>query len=130
METKPQGSGKAQVLVVDDEAHVRTILRDILTSMDCEVVAEGRTGLDAVELFRVYQPDLTLLDINMPVMTGEEALMVIMPEFPEALIIMLTSMTDMRSVETCIALGAVNFIRKDTSLTEIKQILKETLELR
>lgn len=120
---------KPQVIVIDDEAHVRTILRDILITMGFEVVGEGGTGLEAVELYRALHPDLVLLDINMPVMTGEEALMIIMPEFPEANVIMLTSMTDVKSVETCLSLGAMNYIRKDTSLAEIRTIIEECLGL-
>jgi two-component system chemotaxis response regulator CheY len=119
---------KLQVLIVDDEAHVRTILRDILTSMGFEICGEGKNGLEAVELFRVHRPDLMLLDINMPVMTGEEALMVIMPEFPDSLILMLTSMTDVKSVETCVNLGAIDYIRKDTSLSEIRNIIEQALK--
>ena len=117
------------VVIIDDEAHVRSILKPVLLHMGLDVVAEGENGLDAVELFHVHHPDLLLLDINMPVMTGEEALMVLMPECPDACVVMLTSMTDVKSVETCISLGAVDYIRKDTPLDEIQQIVKEALEL-
>ncbi|MBN1268291.1 MAG: response regulator [Kiritimatiellae bacterium] len=130
MENTPNTQQKPQVLVIDDEAHVRTILRDILTTMGFDVIGEGGTGLEAVELYRALRPDLMLLDINMPVMTGEEALMVIMPEFSDALVVMLTSMTDAKSVETCLNLGAVNYIRKDTSLAEIRNIIEEALKLK
>ena len=117
------------VIIIDDEAHVRSILKTVLERVGLQVVAEGSNGLEAVELYHVYEPDLMLLDINMPAMTGEEALMVLMPECPDAKVIMLTSMTDVRSVETCVSLGAVDYIRKDTSLEEIQSVVKEVLGL-
>jgi two-component system chemotaxis response regulator CheY len=120
---------KRSVVIIDDEAHVRAILRDVLSRMRFEVVGEGCNGLEAVELYHALTPDFMLLDINMPIMTGEEALMVLMPECPEAIIIMLTSMTDQKSVETCLSLGAANYIRKDTSLTDIQTVIRDTLSL-
>ncbi len=119
--------GKLKAVVVDDESHVRAILRDMLTSLNIEVVAEGSTGIEAVELFHTHQPDLMILDITMPVMSGEEVLMMLMPEFPDALIIVLTSMTDENSVDGCLDLGATNYIRKDTPIREIKRVIQETV---
>jgi len=68
-----------------------------------------------------------ILDITMPVMSGEEVLMMLMPEFPDAIVIILTSMTDEHSVDGCLDLGATNYIRKDTPLEEIKRIIRETI---
>lgn len=129
MQEKEASLPRLRAVVVDDESHVRAVLRDLLAGLNCEVVAEGHTGMDAVELFRQHTPDILLLDINMPVLSGEESLMLIMPEFPHAVIVMITSMTDVASVDTCLDLGAANYIRKDTPLPEIKNIIKETLDL-
>ena len=118
-----------RALIIDDEGHVRTILKEMLVRMELDVVDMGKNGLEAVELFHMHRPDLMLLDINMPVMTGEEALMVLMGDIGDTVVIMLTSMTDMRSVENCISMGATNYIRKDTALDEIRQLIKDTLEM-
>ncbi len=62
----------------------------------------------------------------MPLKTGYEVLEEILAQFPNALVIMLTSVTDIESVEKCIELGAANYIRKDTPTAELKSIIKET----
>jgi two-component system, chemotaxis family, chemotaxis protein CheY len=117
---------KPRVLIADDEPHVRVLLRAILKSMNCEVVGEAANGVETVELFKTLKPHLLLLDINMPLKTGYEVLEEILADFPSALVIMLTSVTDLESVEKCIELGAANYIRKDTPTAELKSIIKET----
>jgi two-component system chemotaxis response regulator CheY len=118
---------KHRVVLVDDEDHIRLLIKTLVLSMNCEVVGEGRNGEEAIALFREKKPDLMLLDINMPLKTGEEALIEILGEFPSARIIMLTSLSDMETVTKCITDGAVNYIRKDTPLQEIKSIIAEML---
>lgn len=118
--------GKITVLIADDEAHIRLLLRKVMESMSCEVVAEASNGRDAVELFRKTRPMITLLDINMPLMTGKEALIEIMKEFPDALVIMLSSLSAMDIVKDCLEIGAANYIRKDTPIAEMKLHIKET----
>jgi len=113
-------------MIADDEAHCRALMKAILTSMKCEVVAEARTGEEALKFYREQRPHLLLLDISMPVRTGDEVLGEILKEFPRAFVIMLTSVTDMGSIERCISLGAANYIRKDTPIEEIKLIIRET----
>ncbi len=117
---------RARIIVADDELHCRTLLKAILGSMGCEVVAEARSGEEVLGLYRQHRPNMLLLDVNMPVKTGDEVLGEVLSEFPDALVIMLTSVTDMESIERCIALGAANYIRKDTPVAEIKALIKET----
>ncbi len=120
------GKSKLKAIIADDEMHIRLYLRRILESMNMEVVGEATNGKEAIELFRKKKPNFLLLDLNMPVKNGDEALKEIMIEFPEALVIILTATVDKTTVETLIDLGASNFIRKDTSIAEMKKILKET----
>lgn len=119
-------TGKPKVLLADDEAHLRMLMKTVMRSMNCEIIGEAKNGIEAVELFKKEKPDLLLLDINMPLKSGEEALKEITNEFPDAFVIMLTSLADMESVENCLALGAANYIRKDTPIEEMKDIIKET----
>lgn len=119
---------KVRVLVVDDESHVRTIMKDILANLGCELVGEASNGLEALTIFHEQHPDLVVLDLTMRLMSGEEVLMMIMTEYPDAVVVVLTSMTDEASVNECLELGAVNYIRKDVPLDEIKEILRETIE--
>jgi two-component system chemotaxis response regulator CheY len=120
-------SSKKNLIIVDDESHIRLLMKTAVKSMNCEVVAEGANGVEAVALYREKKPDLMLMDINMPVRNGDEALQEIIAEFPEATVVMLTSVSDMDTVEQCLANGAAGYIRKDTPLTEIKTMISEIL---
>ena len=117
---------KIRVLIADDEEHLREIVKSVCESMNCDVVGEATNGREAVELYRSLKPQLTLLDINMPGMDGKAALEAIKDEFPEAIIIMLSSLTDMDLVKECLEAGAANYISKNSSLKEIRRDLKET----
>ena len=116
------------ILLADDESHVRLMLATLAKEMGLEIVGEASNGAGAVKLFREKLPDLMLLDVNMPIKTGDRALPEIIKEFPTARIIMLTSMSDMMTVEECLRNGAFNYIRKDSPLEEIKAAILEALE--
>lgn len=116
------------VLIVDDEAHVRLYLRMLLKAMGVEQFIEAGNGREGLELYRDYRPDLTLLDINMPIMSGLEALEAIVSEDPDALVVMMTAEATRQAVESSGKIGATEFIRKDTPREEIQQILGELFE--
>ena len=63
----------AKILIVDDAAFMRMMIKDILTKNGYEVVAEAANGVEAVELYKSHQPDLVTMDITMPEMVGIEA---------------------------------------------------------
>jgi len=113
-------------MVVDDEDHVRRLITTVIKSMNCEIVGEAGNGKEAVSLFSTLKPHMLLLDINMPLKSGKEALAEIRRKFPNACIIMLTSLTDKETVEDCIELGASGFIRKDLPLDEMQDVIKKT----
>lgn len=117
---------KPRVLIADDESSCRVLAKAIVTSMNCEVVGEAKTGIEASEMYKALQPDLFLLDINMPLKTGDEVLEEIMQAYPNAFVIMLSAVAEMVRVEKCLTLGASNYIRKDTPVAEIRTIIKET----
>ncbi len=114
------------VLVADDEVHIRMVLTTVLKGMGIEAVEAGN-GQAAVEKFRELRPDLVLMDVNMPVKTGDEALKEIMKEAPTARVVMLTSMADMTTVDACLRAGAFNYLRKDSPLDEIRAAVQEAL---
>jgi len=117
---------RPRVMVADDELHCRALMKAILNSMKCEIVAESSNGKETLQKYKDTKPHLLLLDISMPLMTGEEVLEEILKINPKAFVIMLTSVTDMATIEKCLILGAANYIRKDTPIDEIKVIIKET----
>ena len=120
---------KIRIGLADDEIHIRMLMKKVFTSMGCEIAGEAKNGTEAVELYRREKPDIMPLDINMPIKTGDEALRDIVSEFPDAFVIMLTSLADVESVQKCLDAGAANYIRKDTPIAELKEIIKETWKL-
>jgi two-component system chemotaxis response regulator CheY len=118
-------SPKVRVLLADDEAHVRLLVRTLLTSMGYEVVGEAADGRRAVELFDATSPDLVLLDINMPVMDGIAALKAMRARSETVAIVMLTSLASAEVVEQSLQLGATYHLRKDLPVTELKEEIRE-----
>ena len=118
---------KNKILIADDEWHLRLMLSSMLNKAGYQVVGEAANGTEAVSLFKEAKPDLLLMDINMPVMTGDVALREIMKATPDARIVMLTSVADMQTVEKCLDYGAVNYVRKDCPLDEIRTVIDEAL---
>lgn len=116
-----------RVLIADDEFHVRAFVKALLLSVPCQVVGEAGDGVEAVALFRQCRPDLTILDVNMPGRTGPDALVDILREEPAARVIMLSSVSDRASVEQCLRLGAVHFMRKDLAAEDMCQIIRDVL---
>ena len=115
-----------RVLIADDEKHMRILMKTAITKMNYQVIGLAANGHEAIALYKQEQPDILLLDINMPSKTGDAALQEIIDQFPDALVIMLTAVAEMEMVEKCISLGAANYIRKDTPISEIAQIIKNT----
>lgn len=118
--------GKKRVLIADDEIHIRTMMKGVIKMMGFDLAGEASNGSDAVNIFSKEKPDITLLDINMPQKNGIEALKEIMNIDPDAFVVMLTSVSDMESVNECITQGASHYIRKDTPLDQIKSIILES----
>ena len=117
-----------RVVVADDESHVLRMVKMTLKSMEYNVVAEASNGQEAIELFRQERPDMLFLDVNMPLKTGIEALETVMADTPEACVVMMTSVSDMESIDKCVDAGASNWIRKDTPVDEMKKLIRETWE--
>ncbi len=117
---------RPNVLIVDDEEHIRKLMKVVINSIGYKVVGEANNGEDALNIFKLLKPDILLLDINMPIKTGEEVLEEVIKHFPNTVVIMLTSVSDLESVQNCIKLGSRGYIRKDTPITKIGVIIKNT----
>ena len=121
---------KISCIVVDDESHIRVFIKSVLKILKFNVSGEAPNGEKGVEIFEQLKPDLVFMDINMPVKTGDEALKEMKKINPFSMIIMLTSVADMETVEQCIKDGADFYIRKDTPLEELKSIITELVNTR
>ncbi len=101
-----------RVLIVDDAAFMRMMLKDILTKNGFEVVGEAVNGEDAVEKYKELQPDIVTMDITMPEMDGITAVKQIRAISPQAKIIMCSAMGQQPMVLEAIQSGAKDFIVK------------------
>ncbi len=102
-----------RVLLVEDHALVRSAIRQALDAPDVEVVGEARNAEEALEMAPRLRPDLLLLDIDLPGMTGIEAVRELAPRLPETRVVMLTASTDRRSLLEAIRHGAAGYLTKD-----------------
>jgi two-component system chemotaxis response regulator CheY len=119
---------KPRVLVIDDEESVRIWLKGLLVSLGCEVVGEAENGQEGVELFKRERPDLVLLDLQMPVMNGDEALDHIIIEDPDAYVIILTSVSDAKVIIDDLMAGARYYLPKHDPPEMIQAALQEQIE--
>lgn len=119
--------GKVRVLLADDEIHIRYMIRNIVNGEGFVVVGEANNGEDALAMYRKHRPDLTLMDINLPLMNGDEVLAEIMRENPDAKVVMLTMVADVETVRRCLELGAANYILKSNPPDTIRKLLREVL---
>jgi len=101
-----------KILVVDDAAFMRLMLKDMLVSCGYEVIAEGCNGAEAVQLYKQWKPDLVTMDITMPEMDGIAALIEIRRVDPLAKVIMCSAMGQQKMVIDAIQAGAKDFIVK------------------
>ena len=102
----------AKIMVVDDAAFMRMMLKDILTKGGYEVVGEAENGLKAVDKYKELTPDLVLMDITMPELDGIGAVRQIKSIDPNAKIIMCSAMGQQAMVLESIQAGAKDFIVK------------------
>lgn len=101
-----------RILIVDDAAFMRMMIKDILTKNGYEIVGEAQDGAQAVEKYKELTPDLVTMDITMPEMDGITALKEIKKVNPDAKIIMCSAMGQQAMVIDAIQAGAKDFIVK------------------
>lgn len=116
------------ILVADDEPSVQSLLKDILLKEGYNVILSSN-GLEAINSFRNFSPDLILLDVRMPVMDGLEAFKIIRQENQEVLIIMITAYGTIETAVQAMKMGAFDYLVKPFNLEELKVVIKKALEM-
>ncbi len=116
------------ILLVDDEPHIRKYVSLILKQLGSPLLIEATNGEEAVAAYQRENPDLVLLDVNMPKMDGIETLRKLKELDPNCVVIMLTSLANRETIAQALELGAANYIRKDTPKDEISKSLAETID--
>jgi DNA-binding NarL/FixJ family response regulator len=109
-----------RVLVVDDHPIMRSGLRgEIDAQPDMQVVAEASDGNEAIGLFRLHRPDVTLMDVRMPSLGGIEAIEILRKEFPNARFVILTTAAGDIIALRAFKAGAVGYLLKNQLRTEL-----------
>jgi two-component system chemotaxis response regulator CheY len=117
----------AKVLIVDDAAFMRMMIKDILEKNGFEVIGEANNGLKAVELYKKEKPDVVTMDITMPDMDGIEAVKAIKSFDPGAKIIMCSAMGQQTMVMDAIRAGARDFIVKPFQPDRVLEAIRKVV---
>ena len=118
-----------RVLVVDDAAFMRMMVKDILSKNGYEVVGEAENGMKALERYQELKPDLVTMDITMPEMDGISAVKEIKKVDPNAKIVMCSAMGQQAMVIEAIQAGARDFIVKPFQADRVLEQLALALEV-
>ncbi|AMO84701.1 two-component system chemotaxis response regulator CheY [Solibacillus kalamii] len=116
-----------RILIVDDAAFMRMMIKDILTKNGFEVVGEAADGIQAVEKYNELRPDLVTMDITMPEMDGIAALKEIKGTDPSAVVIMCSAMGQQAMVIDAIQAGAKDFIVKPFQADRVIEAIQKAL---
>jgi len=120
---------KIRVLIVDDHTVVRGGLRLFLLAFpDLELVGEASTGQMAIDLCKLYEPDVVLMDLIMPGISGIEATRQIRAKFPRIKVIALTSFTEEQLVQDALAAGAISYLLKSVSPADLVDAIRKAAQ--
>jgi DNA-binding NarL/FixJ family response regulator len=114
-----------QVLSVDDHPLLSEGIAALIKNQpDMKLVAQATTGRDALEKFRAHRPDVTLMDLRLPDMSGIDTMMAIRAEFPEARIIMLTTFEGDMEIQRALAAGARGYVLKSMPPKDLVAVIR------
>ena len=114
-------------VIVDDSPIMRAQLRALLRQAGCDVVGEGASGDDVLGLYETMRPDLVLLDIVMPGKDGVTAATELLQRYPEATVIMCTSLTSRDKILACQKAGVAHYLLKPFQPEKTVQVIRYVL---
>lgn len=123
-EISPARHAQLRAIIADDDPFVRRLVKQALQATGIVVVAEARTGRDAVELTLFYNPDVVLMDVVMPGVDGIAATQQILARKPEQAVILLTGSADEELALLGLRAGAVGFLTKEASVDALPPALE------
>lgn len=116
-------------LIVDDESHVRTFVRLLLREVGIEECWEAADGAAALDLVLRHQPQLLLLDVNMPQMNGIELLSRLREAQSDISVIIVSAQSSLSVVNEAARLGAIGYVLKHSPKAEVVAALRDALSL-
>ena len=117
--------GQIRILAVDDHALLREGIAGLVAGQsDMSLVAQASNGREAIHQFRTHRPDITLMDLQMPELSGVDAMIAIRGEFPEARIIVLTTYTGDMQVLRALKAGARAYLLKNLLHKELLETIR------
>jgi two-component system chemotaxis response regulator CheY len=117
----------SRVLIVDDAAFMRMMIKDILEKNGFQIVGEANNGIKAVELYKKEKPDIVTMDITMPDMDGIEAVKEIRAFDPAAKVVMCSAMGQQTMVMDAIRAGARDFIVKPFQPDRVLEAIRKVV---
>jgi DNA-binding NarL/FixJ family response regulator len=115
-------------LIIDDEVHVRVLLRVLLKQLGVETVWEAGDGGAALEQAQAHKPDVILLDINLPQVGGLEVLSRLKAAHPAIPVIVVSSQSTMKTVMQARELGAQTYVLKHAPKSEVLQMISDAFD--
>jgi DNA-binding NarL/FixJ family response regulator len=117
-----------RVVLVDDHTYFRRGLRDLLEERGIHVVGDAPSGVHAVDLARRVAPDVIVMDLRMPGMSGVDATRALLAADPRHRVLVLTTSAEERDLLEALAAGAYGYVVKDAPVTEIVAAIEATAE--
>jgi DNA-binding NarL/FixJ family response regulator len=120
---------KIRVFSVDDHPLLREGIAAIIDNQpDMSMVAQAATGSEAIQMFRQHRPDVTLMDLRLPDISGIDALIAIRAEFPEARVLMLTTFEGDVEIQRSLKAGARGYLLKSTPPKDLVEMIRHVHE--
>ena len=117
-----------KILVVDDEAHIRKFVIQLVKTLGDPTILQAANGEEALKVYEHERPVLVLLDVNMPRIDGIETLRRLKLLDPGCRVIMLTSLVNRQTVEACLHLGDIAYLRKDNPPDDMTARLRKIVD--
>jgi DNA-binding NarL/FixJ family response regulator len=120
------GAPRIRILCVDDHVLMREAISAVIRNEpDMLLAAEACSGIEAIETFRLHQPDVTLMDFRLNGMNGIDALVAIRTEFPQARVVLLTTFESDVDMRRALEAGAQGYLLKSMPRKQLLQVIRQ-----